>query len=245
MIDLRGGFAQGGRVSATERDATAAMTAPTPRLTRRAALLLPLLLAACGGDQAAAPNYQPPSYDYLTKLRLAVGSISIDDSWVPRGAARHVEYLAPTPPLDALRRMAQDRLVATGGKGRASFVIDDASIIRSPRQYEGSLAVRLDVADDSGTSLGHAGARVTRTRDVTGEDPEQVRADLYALVRDMMRDMNVEFEYQVRRAMKNMLEATNPEVPPAGPVQSEDLGAPGAGVSSGAPGAPAAPDKTP
>lgn len=200
------------------------MTRP---LTRRAALLLPpLLLAACTATPSER-SYPRPSYAYLTKLRLRVGAISIDDSWVPRGAARHVEYLAPTTPLDALRQMAEDRLVAAGSNGRASFVVEDASIIQGPRDYEGNFTVRLDLVDDNGTSLGHATARVSRTREISGEEPQQVRADLYALVRDMMRDMNVEFEYQVRKAMQNMLAPTDPTAPAPPPVQSESLSAPG------------------
>jgi hypothetical protein len=193
-------------------------------LSRRAALLLPLLLAACGGSaETPPPSFAPPNYDYLSKLRLDVGEITIDDSWAPRGAERHVEYLAPTPPLDALRKMAQDRLVPAGSRGRALFTIEDASIVQMPDSYDGNLAVRLDITDSDGNPAGSAVARVTKSRPRGDDTPEAVRVDLYDLVRALMDDMNVEFQYQVQRTLKNRLE---PAAGVPAPVQSEDLNAP-------------------
>ena len=202
---------------------------PNTLMTRRNTLLLSLLLplAACAGDAPPAPSFGPANYDYLTKLPLRVGKIEIDDNWVPRGEARHVEYLAPTTPLAALATMAEQRLVAAGGQGVARFSVQDASIIRSGGQYLGTLAVRLDLIDEDGNDVAHAIAKAAQTREVGGDDPEQVRADLYALVRGLMRDMNVEFEYQVRRAMADRLESTDPTAPPPAPVQTEELTAPG------------------
>ena len=201
---------------------------PTSLMTRRSTLLLSLLLplAACSDDTPQAPHFEAANYDYLTKLRLKVGKIEIDDNWVPRGEARHVEYLAPTTPLAALRIMAEQRLVAAGDQGAARFSVQDASIIRSGGQYLGTAAVRLDVTDADGNEVAHAIAHAAQTRAVSGGDPDQVRADLYELVRGLMRDMNVEFEYQVRRTMADRLESTDPSAPPPAPVQSEDLTAP-------------------
>ena len=196
-------------------------------LSRRAALLAPLLLLAACADDAAPASYPPPSYDFLNSLKLNVGRIEIDDSWAPRGAARRVEHLAPVPPREALRRMAEDRLLAGGTTGRAVFVIEDASIIRGPRNYEASLAVRLDMADDAGNRMGQAVARVVQVRPVRDDSERAVRDDLYAFVRDVMREMNVEFEYQVRRALRDSLQSTTPTVPEPGKVEEQSLGNPG------------------
>ena len=199
-------------------------------LPRRAFLLAPLLpaflVSACSDDPPPS-SYPPPSYDYLTTIRLNVGRVDIDDSWAPRGAARRVEHLAPVTPREALRRMAEDRLVAGGTTGRAVFVIEDASIIRGPRNYEATLAVRLDMADDAGNRIGQATARVVQVRPVRGETERAVRDDLYAFVRDLMNDMNVEFEYQMRRALRDALQSTTPTVPEPGPVESQSLETPG------------------
>ncbi len=206
------------------------------QLARRTLLLAPLFLAACGEEPPE--SYPPLSYGYLTTLKLDVGRIDIDDSWAPRGAARHVEYLAPVRPRDALRQMAEDRLVAGGNSGRAVFVIEDASIIRGPRNYEGSLAVRLDIADASGARVGEAVARVVQVRPIGGDAPQDVREELYAFVRDMMKEMNVEFEYQVRRAMRDTLQTTSPSAPAPGPVETQSLDNPGGAPAGAAPTAP-------
>jgi hypothetical protein len=205
-------------------------------LSRRLFLLAPAALAACA-EQAPA-SYPPPSYDFLTSLNLNVGRVEIDDSWVPRGAARRVDHLAPIAPREALRRMAEDRLVAGGNAGRAVFVIEDASIIRGPRNYEASLAVRLDMADEAGNRLGQATARVVQVRPVRGESERAVRDELYAFVRDLMREMNVEFEYQVRRAMRESLQTTSGSAPGPAPVETQSLDMPG---QPGTPGQPPVP----
>jgi hypothetical protein len=214
-------------------------------LSRRIFLLAPAALAACGEE--APPSYPPPSYDYLTSLKLNVGRVEIDDSWVPRGAARRVDHLAPITPREAMRRMAEDRLVAGGNTGRAVFVIEDASIIRGPRNYEASLAVRLDMADEAGNRLGEATARVVQVRPVRGESERAVRDELYAFVRDLMREMNVEFEYQVRRAMRDALQTTSGSAPAPAPVEVQSLDTPGqpGGQAPAAAQAPASPPADP
>lgn len=209
-------------------------------LSRRLFLLAPAALAACAEEAPA--SYAPPSYDYLTSLNLNVGRVDIDDSWVPRGAARRVDHLAPITPRETLRRMAEDRLVAGGSAGRAVFVIEDASIIRGPRNYEASLAVRLDMADEAGNRLGEATARVVQVRPVRGESERAVRDELYAFVRDLMREMNVEFEYQVRRAMRESLQTTSGSAPGPAPVEAQSLDTPG---TTAAPGQTAPPDQAP
>ncbi len=190
-----------------------------------APLVAPLAVASCA-DEAPA-TYPPPSYDYLTRLELRVGQIEIDDSWVPRGAARRVDHLAPVTPREAMRRMAEDRLVAAGNSGRAVFVIEDASIIRGPRNYEATLAVRLDMADDAGNRIGQASARVVQIRPVRDGSERAVRDDLYAFVRDLMSEMNVEFEFQVRRALREALQATSGSAPAPAPVEAQSLDTPG------------------
>jgi hypothetical protein len=191
---------------------------------RGALLLLPMLLVACT-TEAPPQNFPPLAYDYLTKLKLNVANIDIDDSWTPHvDTGLHVESMSPVQPLDALRRMAHDRLIPGGPSGQAQFTIDDASIVQLPDGYHGSLAVHLDLNNADGTRSGHAEARVTRVRTL-GDDtsPEAVRAALYEMTRQMMDDINVEFEYQLRRSLSEYLQTTSPGAPPPPPVQSQDL----------------------
>ncbi len=199
-------------------------------LSRRAAfgfgaVALGLLLAGCGGHEPQ--KFEPLRYDYLTKIKLNVARVDIDSSWVPRGSDRHVEFLSPIPPLDALRHMAEDRLVAGGTASRALFTVVEASIIRQGDTYRAVLAVRLDIINDDGDRVRGIEARTTGVHPVTGGSTETVRSDLYDLTRKSMDDMNVEFEYQIRHNLQGELQNTSPNAPAPAPVDTEDLDAPG------------------
>jgi len=194
-------------------------------LSRRAVIGFALLLASCG--RRAPPHFEPLRYDYLTKLKLNVARIDTDDSWTPGGIDRHVEFLAPTPPLDALRHMGEDRLVPAGTSGRALYTIVDASIIRQGDNYRAILAVRLDILNNDGDRLRGIEAHATSTHAATDDDPDAVRSDLHQLTRKAMEDMNVDFEFRIRRDLRSDLEITTPTAPVPVPVDTQDLDAPG------------------
>jgi hypothetical protein len=192
-----------------------------------AILLLGLLLTGCGfigGGSSDQAKYEPLAFDYLNHINLNVADIEVQNNFTPRGNSRHVEQRAPVRPVDALRRMATDRLLAGGTTGRAVFVIDDASIIQSGNIYTASFAIHLDVYGEGGDKRATVTARVQGSRPVSDDDEDSVRADLYALTRKMMDDMNVELEYQARRTLRDSLQSTSPNAP-TDKVQTEDLGA--------------------
>ena len=187
-------------------------------LPRRAALLLPLLFSAC--TEAPPPKSYPPlRYDYLTPIRLNVASIDIDQRFVPGGGPSDVSSIDPDPPVNALRQMALDRLQAYGTSGRAVFVITDASMLRLEDGYQGNFAVQLDIYAADNTRAGFAEARASAHRGYT-EGEDQLDA-LYQLTKQLMDTMNVEFEYQVRRSLKDWL-APPPTSNPA-PIQQQQL----------------------
>lgn len=194
-------------------------------LPRRAWVLGVLaLLAGCA--PSPPPVFEKLDFDYLTKLRLDVARVDIDDSWAPSGGGRQVGYLAPTRPEVALRAMAASRLLPAGTQGRAVFVIDNASVIQQGDSYVGSFAVHLDLFDGADAPNGHVEARVRATRAVSDDgDVDAVRTDLDTLVRKMMSDMNVEFEYQLRHTLGDRLQRTTPEAPTP-QVEQQDLNAP-------------------
>ncbi|WP_158742166.1 hypothetical protein [Acidisphaera sp. L21] len=193
-------------------------------LARRSVLLLPLIAAACGSDDVPR-SFPLPSYRYLTPIRLNVAAVEVDDRTTPAGGSS-VEGLSPVRPSDALKQMANDRLVAGGSAGRAVFVIDQASLRRVGGGIEGTMAVHLDVfAGPGGERAGFAEARVARRRTSTDTD-EDSRAVLYDFTMQMMTDMNVEFEFQVKRSLRDWTQATAGSAPPPPPVQTEDLSAP-------------------
>ena len=190
-------------------------------LTRRMALLLPAALAACvGDDDVPRQDFPALHYDYLTLLRLNVGAVDVGEA-PPAGP---LDAGNPAPPGAALRQMALDRIGAGGSAGRAAFHIDAAQIAQGGGGLQGVLAVHLDILDPAGGRLAFAEARVSRQS--TGSRGGQ-RAALYDMTRSMMDDMNIEFEFQVRRSLKAWLQDATPAPAPA-PVEQQDLSAPGA-----------------
>ncbi len=186
------------------------------KLPRRAALLLPWAVAACGGD--APPRPMPPlRYDYLTPLRLNVATVDVGEAPPPSPA----EAQSPAPVGATLRQMALDRIVAGGASGRAAFTIAAAQVDRSSGHRNGLMAVRLEVFTPDNARAGFAEARVSRSS-VTGDD---LRGALYDLTRLMMDDMNVELEFEVRRSLRDWLQEPTADPPPA-PVQQQDLPSP-------------------
>ena len=199
-------------------------------IARRAVLLLPLVLASCGGEPDVE-SFPAPTYSYLTPLRLNVSSIEVQDVSPPTGSS--LEAMDPVRPADALKQMADDRLFADGSAGRAVFVIDRVELSRSHGAIDGMLAVHLDVYAGSGAQrVGFAEARVVRRRTSTDAD-ENLRSVLYQFTLQMMNDMNVEFEYQVRRSLRDWLQATSGAAPLPPPVEAEPLPKPGSAVPEG------------
>ncbi len=184
-------------------------------------------LAGCAAGAPQPVPYPKLSWSYLTKLRLDVAKLSIDAAWVPSGEAMHVEYLAPEQPVAALQQMALDRLEMDGTSGTAHYTVEDASIIQVHDHYDAHFAVRLTLRDAKGNKLGGITAAVKDSRTFFSSSPDAQKQDLYALVKKTMGDMNVEFEYEMRKHLAKYLLAHKPLAPLPPTVQSESLGKPG------------------
>jgi hypothetical protein len=185
-------------------------------LTRRSSsLLLPWLVAACGGGEER--DFPPLHYNYLTPLRLNVAAIQIEQRFVPSGAPPDVSQLDPMPPVQALRNMATDRLQALGPTGQAVFVILQALLIRKNDTITGNFAVELNIYTAPSVRTGYANAGVTGS--YTG-DVDDLPGKLYDMTKSLMDRMNVEFEYQVRRSLGGWLLVGGA---PQAPVQQQPL----------------------
>ena len=185
-------------------------------LTRRGSLLLPLLLAGCGGSRQER-SYPPLRYDYLTPLRLNVAAIQIEQRFVASGVPPDVSQYDPVPPARALRAMAEDRLQSLGSADKAVFIIQDASLVRRRNTLSGNLSVELDIYNTPTTRVAFAQASVTGT--FTG-DLDDLPGRLYDMTKSMMDRMNVEFEYQARLALGSWLLPAGAE---QAPVQQQPL----------------------
>ena len=194
-------------------------------IARRSVLLLPLMAAGCGDDDVAQRTFAMPNYSYLAPIRLNVASIEIDAS-VPNAGDSSLAQLSPLRLSDGLKEIANDRLVAAGSAGRALFAIDRATLQRIAGGIEGMLAVRLDVFAGQGTErAGFAEARVARRR-TSSDVSEDSRAVLYDFTTQLLNDMNVELEYQVKRSLKDWLQPGSATAPLPAAVQTEPLSPP-------------------
>ncbi len=204
---------------------------PAGYLTRRLALLLPLAFSACGeGNNEAA--FEPLRFNYLPPIQLNVASIAIEQRFVPSGVPPDVSGQDPAPPIATLRAMANDRLQAFGTANRAVFAVLDASMMQENDVIHGTFAVSLTIQGDDGSQLGFAEARVEGRHSGRVDD---LRSVLYDMTKSMMNDMNVEFEYQIHRNLKQWLTTA---VAPDTPVQQTPLD--GSGNPAPAPATPGA-----
>jgi len=186
-------------------------------LSRRSWLGLPLLIAACGGDDRV--DLTPPRYDYLPPIPLNVLRVEVEQRFFPSGIDPDVSPRAPLQPVKGLRDLADDRLRPFGGANKAMFVIQDASLIRREGTLWGSMAVTLNILRDNGERAGFVEARVVRRESGGGTS----RGTLFLMVKAMLDQMNVELEFQIRGNLKDWL--TEGSAAPM-PVQKAPLDAP-------------------
>lgn len=197
------------------------------RPPRRALLALPALLlpAACGSRQAPEAPLQPVSYGYLTPLPLQVAVLTIDPG-SPATPPGDIGALLSPSPAEAVRIMARDRVSAVGTAGTASFRVTQASLLRTGGAMTCQLACRLEV---TGTEPGRGGFVEAAARaSVSGADAARVQA-AERLLRRTMDGLNVEFEFQAKRNLRDWLVPVAPgsrgalPAPAAGEVAREEL----------------------
>lgn len=193
---------------------------PATRLTRRASLLLPFVLAACGGGEEPPRDFPPLRYTDYPPIRLNVAGINIEQRFFPSNLAPNVNEQDPAKPVAALRAMAEDRLQTMGATGQAVFGITNASVTRVGDVLTCSLAVVLEIYGSPGVRSGFAEASVSREHRGPVDD---LPTALYDLTKAAMNAMNVEFEFQVRR---NLQEWVVPTGSMPSPVQAQPLETP-------------------
>ncbi|WP_240386616.1 hypothetical protein [Asaia bogorensis] len=179
------------------------------------------LLTACGDSEPQ--SFAPLDYSYLSKMHLNVAHIEVVDSAPPGSTPGDISAKAPTPPQQALEQMARDRLIASGSEGTGTFTITKASILHAPGgTLLGELEAHVDLSAPSGGRAGYALAHITRSLNPGDKDPES-RAVLYDLTTQMMQDMNVELEFQIKKSLHDWLvDASGAPLP--GAITQQDIG---------------------
>ena len=174
----------------------------------------------------------PPSYRHLTPLRLDVASLDIAPA--PPGPSANAALPSPVVPAQAMRAMAEDRLSASGRDGLARFLVQTALLTRRPASGGGLfssgterldcvLRCRLELRSAEGELRGFAEAEVRRDLTQPAADEAARARNADAIVRQAMADLNVEFDFQVRRNLRATLMATERAAPTPEPVEQETL----------------------
>ena len=199
---------------------------------RRPVLLTLLGTAACGGPQATPPGapVRPEGYAWLTPLRLNVAALDVAEP--DTGRTFRADPPAPLIPAAEVARMGRDRLSAVGTSGSARFTVEAASLAReklgsglfseASERLTCVLRCRIEILGGDGlrAAFAEAEARQVATRPEGGAGtPARNAAEVVARAMD---DLNVEFEVQVRRSLRDWLSETATSAP--GP---EPLGTPG------------------
>ena len=192
--------------------------------TGLSALVLSLGMAACS-DGDVNQTFPPLDYSYLSQIHLNVASIDVQDEAL--AAPDSLSAKAPVAPDQALKAMAKQRLVASGTSGKADFIIKQAYLNRAgDNVITGAMDVQLNVADAGNQHTGFVHARITHKLDAGDRDPTS-RKELYTLTNEMMQDMNVELEFQIRKKLLSwMTDAAGTPLINGG-IQQQALGAPG------------------
>jgi len=190
---------------------------------RRLALGAPLLLLACGGREPPPPAPRLEGYAWLTPLRLNVADLEVQEQLVEA----RVDPPAPLLPSTEVARMGRDRIIPSGTAGRARFVVEAASLTRSGDTLSVVLRARVEVLDqDRRVAFAQAEARRGLSGIGSG-NAARARAAEETVAR-AMEDLNVEFELQVRRNLREWLLDTTPVAPTVpldapGGIQRQDL----------------------
>jgi len=194
------------------------MTAMRKTSAFAAVLIAALGLAAC---QAATPTDKLPemTFRHLAPIPLAVSNIQIESQVPASSDPNNVAHLFPTPPEQALRAWARDRLVARGSGGTARFVIKRADAVRSSLQtdkgvtglfkkelsdrYEGHIEAELSLVNAAGTRRafveGRADHAATVREDATLAERRRL---MYELVERLMADFNAEIERNINTHLR-------------------------------------------
>lgn len=178
-----------------------------------------MLIAGC---TPAPPRAQPDiTFADRPPIRLNVARIDVVQRYQPTLSDPYVEHLFDTPPSDAIRQWANDRLSARGATGTATLIIQDASVaeeqlardpglrglvtIEQSERYAARFAVRLEVNDGAGRT-GSADVVAERTNTVPENASLSKREEVwFDLTEKTVRDLDARFEQEITRGLPQFL----------------------------------------
>jgi hypothetical protein len=109
-------------------------------LPRAAALAAGLLALAACQSPPAQPDFAELTYAHKPKIQLNVAEIRVERAYQPPLEPPNVEHLFPVRPAQAAIAWVEDRLVAVGDQGTATYTVRDASAVVEDLETDQSLS---------------------------------------------------------------------------------------------------------
>ncbi len=180
--------------------------------------------AEAAGKQAAAPAAVSKASSKaaarriaalgLPVIRLAVAELQVIPAYAAPGRPPNVEHRMKAPLQAVAAGWARGNVRAVGTAGRARVIVRQASIVavalkrktgvsglfrKEPNtRFDGTLALAIEVRNDTGDLLGQVSARASRSREVLeGASQEDRKALWRAMAEGLVADVARELERQV------------------------------------------------
>lgn len=191
--------------------------------TRRLFVLGALVLASVAACRSAPvpPPLTPISFANFGPIVLNVAAVDVVDARRPVPGA--VSDKAPTPPVEAAKRWAAQRLQAAGSNGRVRVVVTDGSIVEQKLQktdgvrgyftndqtarYDGRLGVEI-TGDLPGETSFRGSTRALATASATVAENASIaerEAVLNDLVRTLADSLNARLDAGIRKDLARLV----------------------------------------
>lgn len=191
------------------------------------AWLSALAVVALGLTSCSPPpkeyDLSPPSFVDKSPIKLDVAEIRIRNEFNPPAGQGHTEHLFPTPPADAVRIWAKERLQAVGRDKILEVVINDGSVIETKlkrkggiegdftdepsERYNATISVSLRLyGGERAISEANAETKVGRMKEVTEKMSVFARRAAFAqMTRDLTKAMDDSLTTQINQYFSNFI----------------------------------------
>jgi len=180
-----------------------------------AVVLLLAALGACNTPPTREP-FPKLTYSYLPPFRLAVARVEVLDQYHPPLAPPYIEQQFPVSPAGSAEQWGHDRLLAVGGSGQAVYTVlrgdaidvhlesnDSGGLfgqftVPQSDRYDLTIAVKLEIFDDSGRVVASVNARAIRSHTVAADATLNDRERLwFDMTEATMKDLNGQLEKSI------------------------------------------------